>query len=650
MSEASDTNENKWALLALARKRFPDLSDAEKILLRKTAAGEAADFSTANDEENKPAQADNWGEGRRLRSELIAWLCTDPEASELVTHRGVQVIGARVEGPLDLSFAQMPFPLGLFRSSLPGGIDLVDASIRVLALDGSCSGPITADRMKVDGDVSLQKGFKAEGEVRLLGATIGGQLGCSKGHFSNPKGYALNADGMKVGGGVFLQKDFKAEGEVRLLGAEIGGQLSCRNGHFTKPDDNPEDDSKDKSEGYALNAGGVKVGGGVFLDEKFEAEGEVCLLGAEIGGNLECKGGHFSKPKDKPKHKPEGFALNADGMKVEGDVFLTDGFTAKGEVRLLGATIGGNLECTSSEFANPKGTALNAEQMEVRGHVLFRKGAKFHGRVNLESANIGRNLAWMGIESPETAILDLRRAKCVALLDEESSWPSTGNLFLDGFVYKSIDERAPQDAASRIKWLRRQPRGQFLPQPYEQLAEVLRKSGHEEEAKKILIQKATDRPIEKEPSWKWPFRWLLKRLFSLSVGYGYRPWKAFWIGIIFIALGTGLFWFGSYKGVMCETKLMERTVTVGDTNTSVPPDYPKFIPWFYSLDLFIPLINLRQADCWAPNANKEVELSISEHRMIPVASFLIYYSYFHTLFGWLITTLFIVSVSGLLKR
>ena len=85
----------------------------------------------------------------------------------------------------------------------------------------------------------------------------------------------------------------------------------------------------------AVDARYLKTEGPVHLNSDFRALGTVGLQGAVIGGNLVCDGGDFAKP--------EGNALNADGMKVGGSVFSWDRFKAEGEVRLPGAEIGGGL-------------------------------------------------------------------------------------------------------------------------------------------------------------------------------------------------------------------------------------------------------------------------------------------------------------------
>ena len=84
--------------------------------------------------------------------------------------------------------------------------------------------------------------------------------------------------------------------------------------------------------------------------------------------------------------------LYADRLNCRSGVFLRDGFTATGETRLLGATIGGDLDCTGGRFENPKGPALNADGIKVGGSVFMRNGFKAQGEIRLLSASVGNNL------------------------------------------------------------------------------------------------------------------------------------------------------------------------------------------------------------------------------------------------------------------
>ena len=97
------------------------------------------------------------------------------------------------------------------------------------------------------------------------------------------------------------------------------------------------------------------------------------------------------------------------------------------------------------------------------------------------------------IVQPDLMTLDLRSATIGTLWDEKKSWPQKDKLNLSGLVYDAIHEEAPRDSKRRLKWLRLQPERPFSPQPYEQLAKVLRASGYERKAKKVLIGKQRDR-------------------------------------------------------------------------------------------------------------------------------------------------------------
>lgn len=173
-------------LLELAKARFGDLSPAETKLFQQTANGEVAYFG-----EGDPAEAATWGKDRVLQADRIRWLCTDPEAvKEMLPHEGVRIIGARIEGQLRLSYAEIEFALLIKNSAIPDGIVIQRAHIAARFLPGTHTGPITADGLRVDHALFMDGGFDAKGEVRLLGATIGGDLACVDGHFSNRDGCA----------------------------------------------------------------------------------------------------------------------------------------------------------------------------------------------------------------------------------------------------------------------------------------------------------------------------------------------------------------------------------------------------------------------------------------------------------------------------
>lgn len=348
----------------------------------------------------------------------------------------------------------------------------------------------------------------------------------------------------------------------------------------------------------ALNAGGAKVQGSVFLNKGFHATGEISLSSAEIGGQFVCDNGRFEKE--------DGDALNAHGVKVQGDVFLRNGFHATGEASLLGAEIGGPLSCENARFEKVDGDALNAQGAGI-DTLLFRDVEIPSGRVDLNAAHIG------------------------SLVDDLASWPEGGRVILDGFTYDRIIGGAT-DSKARLDWLSRGDRwkGTFFPQPYTQLAKVLRDMGHERGARDVLFVR--DEKIAAE-EWKrahreldgtWPkawaslkadFRKFVNGLSHLLIDYGHRPLKALW-GLM------GLWLFATILAHWVETQgdmvPNSDVILTSDNWASVhQADHPaqawrqtpegqsweSFNRYAWAADVVIPILDFGQTEAWAPSTN-----------------------------------------------
>ncbi len=564
-------------LETLARAHFKDLTKAELKLLRGAPKGELAvcgPNANVGDPANDPANAGNWGPKREIRAGLIRWLCVHREAKEQVDPKGIQVLGAKITGALDLSYVIVPFGLTLWRCRLMGEADLSNVEIPEIYLEGTWVHSISADRARVKGSVFLRKGFRSEGEVRLLGAQIGGSFDCSGGTFTNPpkqgiaaSGDALSADAAVVKGDVFLRNGFRAEGQVRLPGAQIGGDLVCTGGTFT----NPPKQGMDAS-GRALSASSAVVKGGVFLRNGFHAEGAVHLLGAQISGDLDCSGGTFTNPP-------------IEGIAASGD-------------------------------------ALSAERVVVKGGVFLRDGFHAEGALNLTNASVG------------------------ALVDDAPSWPASGNLFLDGFVYARISGDSPKGAKNRLDWLARQK--DFSPQPYRQLAKVLRDDGDEDGARRVLVEMERR---QRAASWAGqPWSWLLR----WTIGYGYYPLRALGGLTLLSVLGWIIYRRALLAGSMTPTDKKAYQYYV--ENHAPPPHHTPFSPFVYSLENSLPLVELGQVDHWQPNPN----LQLPEHNagnwwarfahwtLSPV--FLRRFLWVQIIVGWILATLFVAGITGIVRK
>ena len=124
------------------------------------------------------------------------------------------------------------------------------------------------------------------------------------------------------------------------------------------------------------------------MRDGFAVKGEVRLGGANIGGNLDCLGGNFCNQGE--------YALQADGLTAKGSVYLNGDFSAEGEVRLGGANIGVDLECAGGKFNNSGGIALHVDGLTAKGKVNLNNGFSAEGGVRLSGVNIGGNLDCAG--------------------------------------------------------------------------------------------------------------------------------------------------------------------------------------------------------------------------------------------------------------
>ena len=453
-----------------------DLTEPERRLWDAVTAGQPCNFGDGDPRTLR--SPDDWGRARTIRGHVLAKLLVHAGAIGQPTIRQVQIQGARVTGEIDLTYAKVAVAARFERCFVEGALKLSFARTRnfefggcVLAsveatgasiegllaiaqsyvlvtirlagagvshavvlsgstIAGGDGRALSADSLEVGGSLFLGDGFHAAGEARLLGARIGGRLVCSGGRFDNPGGIALVADGADIASNAQLDADFHATGEVRLLGARIGREMDCSGGRFENPG------------GFALIADGAEIGDGVLLNKLhdgaagFHATGEVRLVNARIGRELNCVGGRFENPGS--------HALSADGAEIGGTVLLgkpngAAGFYATGEVRLPGAQITGLLNCAGGRFENPEGTALAADSAEIGGTVLLGKpngAAGFYatGEVRLVNARISDQLDCAGgrFENPGKIALSADRVDIRGGARLAAGFRATGEIRMPG--------------------------------------------------------------------------------------------------------------------------------------------------------------------------------------------------------------------------
>ncbi|WP_214403879.1 hypothetical protein [Pseudonocardia lacus] len=443
--------------------------------------------------------------------------------------------GARIErlptpGPPDPD----PVPDETRMPVVPGGI--VDAGAALVA-----------DRVQVQGNLELDDGLSTDGTVRLPNAVVGGYLRLSGARLLGPRGagdrgIALLGDGMDVGGDLEARDSGRGAlacaGQLRLVGATVRGSASLSGITLSAPG------------GYALLADRLRIGGEFYL-RRLVCAGTVRLQDAEIGATLDCTGARLTAPRSRSDGTVRP-SLDARAATIGKDLVCAGGFSASGGVRMRGADVGKSVQFTDATLGTTADGravyALNAHGLST-SELIVRPAVAPAGPVRFS------------------------RAIVTTFADSALLWDAVGGVEIDGFDYSALYEPRAVDVRTRLRWVRRAMTG-YAPGPYDRLAAAYQRSGNEELAQKVLMERQRRRYAEAdavERVWGWLQRW--------TVGFGYRPWlAAAWL-VLFAALGGTWFAF----------------------NPPIPVDdgqHPVFDPWIYAADTLLPIINLGQDGYW----------------------------------------------------
>jgi len=440
---------------------------------------------------------------------------------------------------------------------------------------------------------------------------------------------ALHAERLEARGGLYL-RGAEVDGELRLISATFGGNVEC-DGTAFRP-----------ASGPAMNAEGLEARRLQLRGAR--CGGRVILTSAELAADLDCAGMTLTNSG--------GVGIEAGAIDVGGGVVLRAA-TIEGEVRLLAARIGADLDCSGARILNPGRDGLQLSRATIAGAFFLRDRAVIDGTLAMTGATIG------------------------SILDEAASWPQKGDLLLNRCLYSAFIG-GPVDAASRLDWLARQSPERwgedFWPQPYEHLAFVLQEMGHEEDARGVLIakeglQRQARRKRARNPLWRAVLT-AMDGILKVTVAYGRQPFLAFVWLFFFWALGVAVFGYAESEGAFRPTspvvlrqpewtlcgveKTAQRELAASGqlANGRAEPgqnqlscfrgqweaaSFPIFSPWMYSLDNLLPVLDLEQKSVWSPDPAK------------PFGWVARLYFYLQAILGWTLSLLAVAGFSGLVR-
>ena len=590
-------------LVELARNRFDfALDQAEARVLMHSAA--AYPLPVPSETEPRPP----------VRPDFLRWLMTDPEAAKFIDPKGIRIWSVSIPAPLDLQGCSIQHALYFFSITFEAEFALFTAEVKGLFIfGGTLRKGLLADGITVHGPIFIRSA-KSDGPIHLIGADVERNVDLSGTELTG-SGISLALDGARIRGSAFIHNGFRSSGGVRMLNARIGGDLGFNGATLTAAD-------------RALSLDKVVVEGNVSLakwshsdgsEDVFHSDGSVNLLGAQIRGDLDCDGADLAAT---------GISLNLATAQIHGHVYLRNGFKSRGQLHMHSADVGNSIDLSGAVLTEAAISVI-LQEATVRGTISICGGFSSFGMVDVQSSKIGGNLVcdecklhllycanmtlkgdleWTGIRDAKSTSLCLNGATIKSLRDERESWPGPGGLHLDGLTYEELtlhsarteinrqkNELGPEHplkVKDRVEWLQLQrPSDQAEPQPWMQLAALLKAKGDDDGAKCVIFELRSAQAKSSN-----------KAIRVCKVLFARLQQQPLWV-LALIALTTSLatcfFWFASVRGAMAPSD--KEAYFAWSTGSRMSVAYPQFNPFVYSLENDLPLVKFGIDDKWAPD-------------------------------------------------
>jgi len=491
-------------------------------------------------------------------------------------------------------------------------------------------GPVSFNTIKCEGGGFFRNARfeNVTDEVNFGTGSFGVDLDCSNATFKGPAMFNSVKCGRR---GIFQDARFENKtGKVDFTAGSFGMDLDCSNATF---------------KGSAIFNGIRCDRSGIFRGTRFENKtGEVDFTVASFNGDLDCSAATFAGKAD------------FNGVECRSGLFRDSRFMKETTyVSFTGASFRQDLNCSRATFTGPVhfdlmtcggdglfnnarfNTNENADNVddfdEVNyGDVAFNlssfastldmRSTTFNRVVSLEQVSVQKALRLTGAQFGKSA--SLNHATIGRLIFEGGSPSFAEEAYLD--LRECTFERFQGDKVQARDLLNAQDPSRFSRDPYQQLEKYYANIGDEAEAKDIYLEgrlALRKNAYRQNTSTKWTLRQKINdEILRLLTGYGVRIGRLFVIALIVLALGTFIFY------------LPDNALQLSSNSTEAPSwQEGVFYRTAYSLDLFLPLVNLHIDENWEPNG-----------------PWLQAYAIGHAMVGWLIVPLLLAALAGIIRR
>jgi hypothetical protein len=319
---------------------------------------------------------------------------------------------------------------------------------------------------------------------------------------------------------------------------------------------------------------------------------------------------------------------------VSGGVFLRWGFTSLTSTLLRDTSVTGPIDCDGAIF--------KYDSLGLIGNGAFAQDTQG------ESCSLARcsasALFWRNMREPPTGIVNLRNCRIGSLRDHIDNladvardWPAAGRLRISGLKY---EERTSSDPDALLAWISLQDAGESRYSSFQTAIKLLSDNGQELSANRIIVAK--QRYIAQHE--QSVFNSLLRRIYIGLSDAGVGTDRIAVITLLAFVLSFGIV----VTADSCGEFIPKSTDILKDpcfTNAGklcpnwipyhgffIPSYYPRFNPFGYTVDLFVPGISYGVAADWRPMSDAMTAVTLVIRAL-----------------GLLLTGLLVVCVSGIAR-
>jgi hypothetical protein len=280
----------------LARPTNRNNQTAESWAWAEIEQGKVADFNVRCGTSELDPRVENeiaWADScRRLSAPFLVKVLTNPAWRKQMPIAGVNIVGAHIQGDIDLQNARLDCALLVDRSRVAGNVILDHAQTNSTLgfINSIIAGSATAEQFR--GALSLLlNGSQFNQAVQLRNAKLDGNVEMDGSTFDN----ALDAEAIQVGTDLLMRSTDQHKAsfkDVSLMRAKVAGRANMEGATFDGD----------------LNADSIEVGSHLLMDGITGTQ-PIALTFASVGGNLDLRGATLAE-------------LNLANASIAGSLFL----------------------------------------------------------------------------------------------------------------------------------------------------------------------------------------------------------------------------------------------------------------------------------------------------------------------------------------